>query len=189
KTSTRYRTELDDLKIKNREQEKQLQQLIHCPVKFEIDADASRVHVADVISGCSIATDIKLRFENSAITPRTIKTLRLTLHETNDAGEAQKIESRLLNNYVFFPEDDLGPLTRKGFEPMQIKCATLSHFYRFKAELAIESLMKSDLVHKRHFLRMSMTAMEQPPFAIDIDVDWQKSSIYQVGVAPEINEV
>jgi len=171
---------------KTREQSRHLERLSACPVKLEIDAEQSRIHVAEGVIGCTVSADIRLRFENSAITPRTIKTLRIGLYERN-SGTGRQINSRKLNNHVFFPEDDLGPLSRKGFEPMQIKAGTLTHFFRFKMELAIDSLGSSDLTNK-HFLLMTMTAMEQPAFSLDINVDWPRSLASPNGVAPEVRE-
>ncbi len=68
------------------EQAKQLERLSGCPVKFEIDAEQSRVNVAEGVIGCTISADIRLRFENSTVTPRTIKTLGIVLYEGNDSG-------------------------------------------------------------------------------------------------------
>ena len=164
-----FEAERDSLKA-------QLDQLNNYKLKFDIDTKQTRVKVDESVTGCCIFAGIRMRFDNSSPYPLTIKHLELTLQERNDAGEVREIESVLLNNHVFHPDDNLGPLTRKRFERLSLDAWTLSDDYWFKAELAIHAVKQTELTQGKHFLRMTMLAMNQPPLAIDMYVDWSQAT-------------
>ncbi|HEX8353375.1 MAG TPA: hypothetical protein VF611_10775, partial [Pyrinomonadaceae bacterium] len=107
----------------------------------------------------------------------TVKDLTLTLHERGDAGARRLIEAELLANHVFHPDDDLGALTRKAFEPMLVEGRNPPAAYWFIAELSIETFKPSDFTDKNPFLRMTMKAQNQLPFVVNMEVDWERAII------------
>jgi len=150
---------------------------------FEIDIERTRVKVDESPMGCYIDTHIRLRFDNTDTECLAAKDLRLTLQERTDNSDMQEVKSKPLANLVFFPDDDLGPLTRKKFEVLRLEKRELTDYYWFRAELATESLKMTDLISDRHFLRLTMEAQDQPPFPADIDIDWLRAGVDYVRVS------
>lgn len=144
---------------------------------FDIDTKQTRVRVNKGAFGCYLEARIKLGFYNSDLHPLTIKDLKLTLHERGDAGATRLIKTELLANHVFHPDDNLGALTRKGFEPMSIVGRNPPSFYWFIAELSVEAHKLSDFTDKNPLLRMTMEAQNQPPLVVGMDVDWERALI------------
>lgn len=153
----------------------QLEELKKYKVIFEINTRRTQVRVNEGPVGCYILADIKMRFDNLDTNRLNINNLKLTLHERTDAGETPEIESQLLNNHQFFPVENSGPLTRKDFEPFSLEGRNLPCHRWFKAELSIRTLKNTELIYKRHFLRMTMFVMGQPPLPVNMDVDWERA--------------
>ena len=145
--------------------------------KLTLDIDTKRtlVRVSESVIGCNPFAGIRMCFDNADIYRLIMKGVDLTLQERNDAGEVREIESQRLS-YKFFLDDKVGELAaRKIIEQLPVEDRTSTPYYWLKVELSISSLKPSELIKGKHFLRLTMLAMNQPPFMVDIDVDWRKA--------------
>jgi hypothetical protein len=153
----------------------QLDQLNNFKLILDIDTKRTLVRVSESVIGCNPFAGIRMRFDNTDIYRLIMKGVDLTLQERNDAGEVREIESQRLS-YKFFLDDKVGELAaRKIIEQLPVEDRTSTLYYWLKVELSISSLKPSELIKGKHFLRLTMLAMNQPPFMVDIDVDWRKA--------------
>lgn len=149
-------------------------------LKLDVDTTQTRVRADESVNGCHIFIGVRMRFDNGDRDTLTVKALSLTPNKRSDTGDVRELERGVpsihSNLFSFFLDDDFGELAaRRSFEQLPVEGRTVTKYYWLKADITIALLKNSDLIEGKHFLRLTMLATNQPPFIVDIDVDWRKA--------------
>jgi hypothetical protein len=160
---------------------------------FEIDAPRSKVNVTNYNNdGFSVNLQLYISFENSDTNPLTVKSVNILLMRANEDGTESEIPPV---NIIDRVDRELYEVISAGNHPLS-KSEVRWEYRNLSVPLRTQTLYHSVLGHigvsgdcrkilnENCFLRVTMDAMNQPPYSLDFNVRWQDISLGWIGITP-----
>jgi len=155
-------------------------------LKFEIDAPRSKVCVAFAYKeGYDVSLHLYIRFINSDTYPLFVHTVSASLikkDEDETELEIPKIAYEL-HQAVYNPELE-SAWQLKSWENIDLKISerdtTLYHTIKGRIDVSRDN----QIFNKIWFLRVSMEAMNQTPYSLDFEVDWDGRNQGWMSITP-----
>src|ERR1043166_2158376 len=174
--------EMDSLKA-------QLNKLNTYKLTFEIDARRSHLNVISYHDKqYSVMLRLYICFENSDINPLTVRRLKVLLIRKNE-DETESVIPLIAQELYEVLIAEKHPLSRSEYKwddrnlPIEGRQRTL--FHTIEGHITAEGDYRRAL-DSSCFLRVTMEAMNQPPYSFDFDVEWESTLRGWVHITPRM---
>lgn len=178
--SNKYKAEIDSLKS-------ELDEFKAHKLKFEIDAHRSNVTVTSYHNEqFSVKMHLHICFENSDVNPLTVKRVSVLLIKKNEDETEKEIPltDKDLYEYVF---DNVHALPKREakweYRNLPVEGRHQTFFHSIEGQISADGDCRA-ILNKDCFLRVTMEAMNQPPYSLDFDVKWENINQGWIDITP-----
>jgi hypothetical protein len=191
----RYEREISRLKSEVIGLKGQLNILKTYKLKFEIDVPRSKLTVTSYYDEqFSVRMRLYIRFENTDIHPLTVKSINVLLLRANEDGTESEIplvivrgrDDQELYEEIFADEH---PLSRRElkwkYRDLSVPARTPTLFHRIDGHISADGYYQ-EILNSNCFLRVTMDAMNQPPYSLDFNVKWQNTGLGWIDITPRM---
>jgi hypothetical protein len=169
--NTRHQSEINALTSQLKEKERRIEKLSEHKLLLEVDTEfQSQVYVEyrGKEGKYLLRANIKVRFQNNDTNPVTAKKIGASLFRETEGGEKQKI----LNSDAVIEILEVGSTTKINLDEVRIPGKGLAGSFWLYCTLEADTKHIKPLDHTC-FCRVTMDAVGQPPYSVDLDADWE----------------
>lgn len=171
---------------KIRELETEIAKLSTYKLKFEIDATRSKICVNGNIDAFDVVLNLYICFINSdihAVTARSVNVLLMKRNEDNTELEIPPIE-RELRDVAYAEGRPIGPVDLKWeHRNLSIAHRATTLYHTIQGNIAVSGDYR-EILDNKCFLRVTMQAMNQKPYSLDFNVNWQNINLGWIDITP-----
>lgn len=162
----------------------------------------SNAHLCKWFQMPAVSAILGLKFENIASDEIALKTIKLRICERLDNGSVRELPIRGADPLVLHPRpprssfglpppastfsNDPSAVEIEGFR-IKPKDFSAEHYFFVSDQMAYPDY-REQIMNDKHFLRLTVEAVAQKPYMIDIEVDWTEPGLWTLSSSPAFDE-
>lgn len=179
-----YKDEVSTLDAEVSRLQSEIVKLTEHKLTFEIDTPRSQISVdGHPYEEFNITLNFYIRFENSDIHPLIVRSVNVLLMKRNEDETESAIPLTEQILYTTLMENDEAIQHRWENRNLSINGRELTLYHTIDGYISVSGDFR-EILDSNCFLRVTMDAMNQPPYSLDFNVKWQNINLGWIPITP-----